>query len=165
MDPQTWTELLWDRASNLNQPSNPVDGMSDKGMVTQPKKSSCELCLADWQTCLKNLPRPRTPRTSFNLLTASNTELSSSWSQMSKWRESLFMSSMSLKQKQKKDYKCHFFWRCHDQWQKKAKLLTVFYKSWCKFLVQTWKTDVVIRGNESIRTSPPWRPWRRFWRQ
>lgn len=52
------TVLLCDLASSLNHPSSPVDGISCNGIVTQPKKSSCELCLADWQTCLKNLPKP-----------------------------------------------------------------------------------------------------------
>lgn len=50
------------------------------GMLMLPKKSSCDPCRADWQTCLKNRPSPRTPRTSFNRETASNTQLSSSWS-------------------------------------------------------------------------------------
>lgn len=48
------------------------------GMLTQPRKSSCVPCLADWQTCLKYLPKPRTVRTSFKRDTASNTQLSSS---------------------------------------------------------------------------------------
>lgn len=111
------TVLRWLRASSLNQPSSPVDGMScitqiiliqathiiyenslhtAMGTFTQPKKSSCDPCLADWQTCLKKRPNPRTPRTSFSLETASNTQLSSSWSQISKWNMSVLMSSMSL---------------------------------------------------------------------
>lgn len=89
------TELRVERASSLNHPSKPVDGISCNGIVTQPRKSSWELCLADWHTCLKKRPNPRTPLTSFSLLTASRTELSSSWSQMSKCRESL-LSSISL---------------------------------------------------------------------
>lgn len=34
------TELLCDLASSLNHPSRPVDGISWRGIVTQPKKSS-----------------------------------------------------------------------------------------------------------------------------
>ena len=49
-------------------------------MFTQPRKSSWPPDLALCAICLKNLPRPLTPRTSFSLLTASNTEDSSSWS-------------------------------------------------------------------------------------
>ena len=65
------------------------------GILTHPRKSSCDPCLADWHTCLKNLPNPRTPRTSFNLDTASKTLLSSSWSHMSKCNWSVVMSSIS----------------------------------------------------------------------
>lgn len=61
-----------------------------------PKKSSWLPCRALWQTCLKNRPKPRTPRTSLSRETASSTELSSSWSQMSKWSTSEDISSMSL---------------------------------------------------------------------
>lgn len=50
------------------------------GIFMHPKKSSWLPDLALWAICLKNLPRPLTPLTSFNLLTASNTEDSSSWS-------------------------------------------------------------------------------------
>lgn len=51
-----------------------------RGIFTQPRKSSWPPDLALCAICLKNLPSPFTPRTSFNLLTASNTEDSSSWS-------------------------------------------------------------------------------------
>ena len=43
--------------------------------LTQPRKSSCppEPERADWATCLKKRAMPRTPFTSFSLLTASST--------------------------------------------------------------------------------------------
>lgn len=50
------------------------------GMFMHPKKSSWLPDRALCAICLKNLPRPLTPLTSFNLLTASSTEDSSSWS-------------------------------------------------------------------------------------
>lgn len=92
------TVLRWLRASSLNQASSPVDGISDSGMFTEPRKSSCEPWRADWHTCLKKRPSPRTPRTSFSRETASMTQLSSSWSQMSRWKVSVLMSSMSLRE-------------------------------------------------------------------
>lgn len=49
-------------------------------MFMHPKKSSWLPDRALCAICLKNLPKPLTPLTSFNLLTASNTEDSSSWS-------------------------------------------------------------------------------------
>jgi hypothetical protein len=51
-----------------------------RGTFTQPRKSSWLPHRALWAICLKKRPSPLTPRTSFSLLTASNTEDSSSWS-------------------------------------------------------------------------------------
>lgn len=71
--------------------------LTQTGILTQPKKSSCEPWRADWHTCLKNLPNPLTPLTSFSRETASSTLLSSSWSQISRCRMSEWMSSISLR--------------------------------------------------------------------
>jgi hypothetical protein len=51
-----------------------------RGTFTQPRKSSWLPDRALWAICLKKRPNPLTPRTSFSLLTASNTDDSSSWS-------------------------------------------------------------------------------------
>lgn len=55
-------------------------GLTWIGMFMHPKKSSWLPDLALWAICLKNRPSPLTPLTSFSLLTASNTDDSSSWS-------------------------------------------------------------------------------------
>lgn len=79
--------------------------LTQTGTLTQPKKSSCEPWRADWHTCLKNLPNPLTPLTSFSRETASSTLLSSSWSQMSRCSMSEWMSSMSLQIKEKVQFR------------------------------------------------------------
>ncbi len=66
--------------SSLYHLSTPLAGMSRTLISRQPRKSSWPPTLADWATCLKYLPNPRMHFTSFNFLTASRTEVSSSWS-------------------------------------------------------------------------------------
>ena len=133
-----------------------------RGMLTHPRKSSWLPDLALWAICLKNRPRPLTPRTSLSLLTASKTEDSSSWSlkscllaikskaaifflflqikwtyHISRWRMSVFVSSMSLFLGNSIHVKTMFFFSYfNDQFE------NLLMDSQMKLLVPSWTEGV-----------------------